>query len=72
MVSVIRNSQDGALMLFDPISGREKPYPSEATQYREYHRGAVWLYNPWTGSERDIRDVRSDLQGLLIKPPGAI
>jgi hypothetical protein len=29
------------------------------------------FFNPYTGDPRDVRDVRSDPQGILIVPPGA-
>jgi hypothetical protein len=29
------------------------------------------LFNPYTGQPRDVRDVQSDPQGILIVPPGA-
>jgi hypothetical protein len=29
------------------------------------------LFNPYTGEPRDVRDVQSDPQGILIVPPGA-
>lgn len=56
------------LMKFDPVTGFEKPYPSEAKQFREYHGKAAWLYNPFTGTPRDPRDIGSDTFGLLIIP----
>ena len=54
------------LMRYDPVNGSEKPYPSHAKQYREYHGLTAWLYNPWTGKERDARDIGSDVDGVLI------
>ena len=30
------------------------------------------LFNPYTGNPRDVRDVQSDPQGILIVPPGKI
>lgn len=29
------------------------------------------LFNPYTGEPRDVRDVQSDPQGILIQPPGS-
>lgn len=55
-----------SLMKFDPVDGAEKPYPSEANQYREYHGQVAWLYNPYTGEKRDPRDIGSDVFGLAI------
>jgi hypothetical protein len=54
------------LMKFDPATRDAKPYPSHANQYRAYHGKVAWLYNPWTGSQRDARDIGSDITGLLI------
>lgn len=31
---------------------------------------SAYLYNPYTGEKRDLRDVVSDPQGLLIVAPG--
>lgn len=55
-------------MDFDPAFGTPKPYPSHAEQYRQYHGGIAWLYNPWTGMQRNPRDIGADVQGLLIRP----
>ena len=30
------------------------------------------LFNPYTGEPRDVRDVQSDPQGMLIVPPGKV
>ena len=54
------------LMKFDPQDGSEKPYPSHAGQYREWHGLTAWLINPWTGEKRDPRDIGSDVTGILI------
>lgn len=56
------------LMKFDPATGEEKPYPSEAEQYRAYHGDVAWLFNPHSGERRDARDVGSDVFGHLIDP----
>lgn len=58
------------LMKFDPATNEPKPYPSHAAQYREWHGQVAWLYNPWTGSMRDPRDIGSDVFGLLIRVDG--
>jgi hypothetical protein len=55
-----------SLMKFDPATRKEQPYPSYAEQYRKYHGQVAWLYNPWTGGQRDPRDIGSDVTGLLI------
>lgn len=57
------------LMKYDPVNGTDRPYPSQADQYREYHGHATaWLFNPWTGKKRNARDVGSDVTGVLIVP----
>lgn len=61
------------LMKFDPATGEERPYPSHAAQWREWHGvGTAWLFDPWTGRCRDARDVGSDVHGLLIVPAGTL
>ena len=30
------------------------------------------LFSPYTGEPRDVRDVQSDPQGILIQPPGNV
>lgn len=65
------NAQQQILMKFDPADGSERPYPSHAAQWRDWHgHGTAWLFNPWTGQRRDARDVGSDVVGHLIVPPG--
>ncbi|MBP6563978.1 MAG: hypothetical protein KA200_00035 [Burkholderiales bacterium] len=34
-------------------------------------RAVPVLFNPYTGEPRDVRDVQSDPQGILIMPPSA-
>ena len=59
-----------ALMLFDPATGEEKPYPSHAQQWREWHgKSTAWLFNPWTGTRRTAGHVGSDTFGNLMRPP---
>ena len=55
-----------ALMKYSPDTGEERPYPSHAKQWREYHGKVAWLYNPWTGEKRDPKDVGSDVYGSLL------
>jgi hypothetical protein len=63
------NTQN-ALMLVCPATGIELPYPSQADQYRAYHGTVAWLFNPWTMSNRDARDIGSDPFGHAIVSPG--
>ena len=57
------------LMKYSPDTGEECPYPSNAKQWREYHGRVAWLHNPWTGKQRDLLDIGSDVYGELIVPP---
>ena len=54
------------LMKFNPATGEHNPYPSEATQFRDYHGKIAWLFNPYTGTKRDARDIGTDTFGYLI------
>lgn len=54
-------------MRYDPVTRKEFPYPSHAKQYRKWHGRTAWLFNPWTGDNRDARDIGSDIEGLLIE-----
>ena len=48
------------IMGFDPTTGAKNPFPSHAAQYRAYHGGAAWLFNPWSGDKRHVLDIGSD------------
>lgn len=61
--------QQHTLMIIDPAFGCGKPWPSHAQQWRDYHGGMAWLFNPWTEHRRHPADVGSDPFGLLIVPP---
>lgn len=54
------------LMIFDPQNGDRVPYPSHPEQYRAYHKGCAWLFNPFSGTRRDSFDVGNDPFGHLI------
>ena len=56
------------LMKYSPDTGEERPYPSNAKQWREYHGRVAWLYNPWTGKQRDLLDIGNDVFGESIVP----
>jgi hypothetical protein len=60
------------LMKYSPDTGEERPYPSNAKQWREYHGRVAWMYNPWTGKQRDLLDIGSDVFGELIVPDTAV
>lgn len=57
------------LMLYDPATGVEKPYPSHVSQWRDYHRNVAWLFDPWRGTRRAASDVGSDPFGFAIVGP---
>jgi hypothetical protein len=57
-------------MKFDPANGEPKPYPSNADHWRSWHGHRAWLFNPWTGKQRDPDDIGSDVHGHLIIPSG--
>lgn len=65
-------ARQDALMKFDPATGEERPYPSHAAQWRNWHGTAAWLFDPWTGKQRNAYDVGSDVYGLLIAPAGTL
>ena len=63
--------QQQTVMKYDPATGQSTPYPSHAQQWRDWNGNSVaWIFNPWTGRIRTAEDIGSDLQGLLIIPPG--
>lgn len=54
------------LMSYDPMTGSEKPYPSQSEHYRKWHGVVAWIYNPWSGKARNLGDVGTDPQGFGI------
>ena len=66
MIKGVKNMSN-KLMKFDPATGKEKPYPSHAQQWREYHGKPAFLFNPWWGNRRHASDVGSDPFGYGIK-----
>lgn len=60
-----------SFLIFNPLTGGPLGSDIYADAYRAItgYLGA-WDYNPWSGKLRDIRDIKSDPQGLLILPPG--
>ena len=71
-IEAMEPTMQDALMKFDPATGEERPYPSHATQWRNWHGIAAWLFDPWTGKRRNAYDVGSDVHGLLIAPAGTL
>lgn len=57
-----------SVMLFDPTNGEPEPFPNTVIAYRKWHGLLAWLYNPYTGRHRDVRDIGSDVEGHLITP----
>lgn len=65
MEDVKRRIQD-EMMRYDPATGEERPYPSHSKQWREWHGETAWIFNPWTGKQRDARDIGTDVNGVAI------
>jgi hypothetical protein len=51
----------------EPVAYRQTGWAAHRDQY-----AVPVLFNPYTGQPRDVRDVQSDPQGILIVPPGKI
>lgn len=62
-------SQQTDEMFYSPDTGEFGAQPRIAQEWRDWHGSVAWLYNPWTGSSRDPRDIGSDVYGHLIQPP---
>lgn len=55
-------------MKFSPLDGT-RFHPSlkyTGEKYRQMYPKNIWSVNPWTGKERDPRDIESDPHGILI------
>jgi hypothetical protein len=51
----------------EPVAYRQTGWAAHRDQY-----AVPVLFNPYTGDPRDVRDVQSDPQGILIVPPGKV
>jgi hypothetical protein len=51
----------------EPVAYRQTGWAA----HRDHYAVPV-LFNPYTGDPRDVRDVQSDPQGILIVPPGKV
>ncbi len=51
----------------EPVAYRQTGWAAHRDQY-----AVPVLFNPYTGQPRDVRDVQSDPQGILIVPPGKV
>ena len=51
----------------EPVAYRQTGWAA----HRDHYAVPV-LFNPYTGQPRDVRDVQSDPQGILIVPPGKV
>jgi hypothetical protein len=51
----------------EPVIGRQTGWLANRDQY-----AFPVLFNPYTGQPRDVRDVQSDPQGVLIVPVGKV
>jgi hypothetical protein len=74
--------QDGVMVKPAPVQSAEERSSverGEPVAYRQTgwaahrdHYAVPVLFNPYTGQPRDVRDVQSDPQGILIVPPGKV
>jgi hypothetical protein len=57
-----------------PASPVQEPVAYRQTGWAAHrdHYAVPVLFNPYTGHPRDVRDVQSDPQGILIVPPGKV
>jgi len=71
-----------AMLEADGKAQQQEPTGKQSLQVAK-HRTTGWmapvgryavpvLFNPYTGEPRDVRDVQSDPQGILIVPPGKV
>ena len=51
----------------EPVAYRQTGWAAHRDQY-----AVPVLFNPYNGQPRDVRDVQSDPQGILIVPPGKV
>jgi len=58
-------------LTFSPMLGTELFWKVDANAYRKQFPNNTWKFNPYTGKERDLRDIKSDPTGLLIVPPNS-
>ena len=56
-----------AAQVQEPVTYRQTGWAAHRDQY-----AVPVLFNPYTGDPRDVRDVQSDPQGILIVPPGKV
>lgn len=56
-------------MSFDPVTGQSFSNPVDVNDYRIAYGKLAWLFNPWTGTKRDARDIGDDVLGLAIRIP---
>ena len=66
----IRGSPHEAVLYYNPCTGTMYNLPEEAITAHEFRISngvfAAWLFNPWTGAQRQAYDVGSDMFGHLI------
>lgn len=54
-----------------PVEGSRRSRPTGFVTPKNHYSAPV-LFDPYTGEPRDVRDVQSDPQGILIVPPGKV
>lgn len=55
-------------MKYDPATGKPNPAIADAAEWRERNNNTAWLYDPWTGIQREAWKVGSDPFGLMVLP----
>ncbi|MGP1715597.1 MAG: hypothetical protein ACTS9Y_00325 [Methylophilus sp.] len=55
-------------MKFDPATGKPNPIITDAAAWREKNHKTAWLFDPWTGLQREAWKVGSDTYGLMVIP----
>lgn len=67
-VKTSRSAQELFKLAYSPVNGEKYEEVQSIGEIRERLEGYAWMYNPWTGEPRDLRDIGSDPYGLLIVP----
>ena len=58
--------------LLDQLDKQGQDVPEVGFGNIKHGQGELVLFNPYTGQPRDVRDVQSDPQGVLIVPLGKV
>lgn len=66
----LTNKPIRGLLLYCPLTGDKYPYPSTPEALLEVYGGMPWKYNPYSGTERNELDIKSDPFGHGIVQDG--